>query len=127
MSSYRRGSRFRLLTDQQVLFARSLNSLYSLFAFTREVLREAGPDVAHGPKSFGPVAIDVLTRGVAPFTTKWHQTLLEHEMNCPAGVSALEHEHDWVEFEQMVRELEQLQGEMRHYADALKKIAAVEM
>src|SRR5262245_16827502 len=52
-----------------------LTSLYSLFGLTRQILRDAGPDVAHGPQSFGPLAIEILTKGIAPFTTKWHQKL----------------------------------------------------
>jgi hypothetical protein len=102
-----------------------LNSLYTLFAFTREVLREAGPDVARTPDSFGPVAIKVLTVGIAPFTTRWHQKLLQHESSRPEGRTAFEHEHQWEEFGAMVSELVVLQDDMKTYADALLRIAGL--
>lgn len=102
-----------------------LSSLYSLFVFTREVLRQAGPDVARTPESFGPLAIKVLTVGIAPFTTKWHQRLLQHELHRPEGVTPFDHERQWSEFEAMVAELEVLQSEVRQYADALLKIAGL--
>jgi hypothetical protein len=102
-----------------------LSSLYALFAFTREVLRQAGPDVAHTPDSFGPLAIKVLTIGIAPFTTRWHQRLLQHESHRLESLTPFEHERQWPEFETMVAELEVLQGKMKQYADALLKIAGL--
>jgi hypothetical protein len=50
----------------------ALDSLYSLFATTRQVLREAGPEVARGPESLGPLAILILNQGVRPFLVRWH-------------------------------------------------------
>jgi len=108
---------------QHGLMREVLTSLYSLFGLTRQVLRETGPEVAHGPNSLGPLAIEILTRGLAPFTTKWHQSLRNHERLCPEGVSAHKHERDWEHFPQMMRELEALQHEMKKYADALAEIA----
>jgi len=107
------------------LLREALSSLYALFAFTREVLRQAGPDVARTPESFGPLAIKVLTVGIAPFTTRWHQRLLQHELHRPEGVTPFEHERQWLEFDTMVTELEVLQGEVRQYADALLRIAGI--
>lgn len=109
---------------QHGLMREVLTSLYSLFGLTRQVLREAGPEVAHGPNSLGPLAIEILTKGLAPFTTKWHQSLRNHERLCPEGVSAHKHERDWEFFPQMIDELEVLQQDMKTYADALAEIAA---
>lgn len=53
----------------------ALNSLYSLFETTRAVLRNQGPGAADGPESVGPIAIDILNRGLRPFLTKWHSIL----------------------------------------------------
>ena len=100
-----------------------LNSLYSLFDLTREILREAGPGVAQGPKSFGPVAIDILNKGLRPFTTKWHPSLLAHEQKRPPDVSPLEHEHAWEHAEEMRQELVGLQEQMKVYADVLAQIS----
>lgn len=101
-----------------------LTSLYSLFSLTREILREAGPGVAHGPNSFGPIAIKVLTEGLAPFT-KWHQPLLDYQQTRPPDVSVLTHERAWEHFSTMQNELAELQQQMRIYTDVLAKIAGV--
>ena len=102
-----------------------LNSLYSMFELTREILREAGPSVAKGSQSFGPIAIDVLNVGIRPFTTKWHQRLLTYEQECPEGISQLEHEQSWEYVAEMQKELKALQEQMEIYAKALSKIAGI--
>jgi hypothetical protein len=73
------------------LIREALNSLHSLFATTRQVLRSAGPDVGAGPDTVGGVAIAVLSKGLRPFLTKWHPLLLAHEALRPAAVSP----HEW--------------------------------
>jgi len=113
------------LYPEEGLLREVLTSLYSLFGLTREILREAGPEVAKGPNSLGPVAIEVLNKGLRPFTAKWHPRLLAYEQKRPPDVSALEHEHAWEHALEMRRELAELQEQMRVYADALAKIAAV--
>jgi hypothetical protein len=50
----------------------ALDSLYTLFGATREVLRSAGPDAAHGRNSLGPLVIRALNDGLRPFVVKWH-------------------------------------------------------
>jgi hypothetical protein len=111
------------LDPEEGLLREALTSLYSLFELTREILREAGPEVAHGQNSFGPVAIEVLNVGLRPFTAKWHPRLLAHEQLRPEGVSALEHERAWAQFEEMRKELAALQQQMGVYADVLGKIS----
>src|SRR2546426_12585880 len=49
------------------LLRESLASLYKIFEVTRQILKEAGPEVAQGPHAFGPVAIAVLNKGLRPF------------------------------------------------------------
>ncbi len=104
----------------------ALNSLYSLFGLTREVLREAGPEVAHGPQSFGLVAIEVLNKGLRPFMAKWHLRLLAYEQLRPENIGALEHERDWDYFKEMRKELTELQKQMRIYADVLGQISGAQ-
>lgn len=55
-----------LETDQGLL-REALTSLYSLFATTREILKQAGPDVGASRQSVGGIAIIVLNRGLRPF------------------------------------------------------------
>ncbi len=101
----------------------ALTSLYSLFGLTRQILRKVGPEVAHGAQSFGPVAIEVLNKGLRPFTANWHPRLLAHEQLRPKNVSALEHERAWEHFEEMRQELAELQIQMTVYADVLAQIS----
>ncbi len=102
-----------------------LTSLYSIFGLTREILRTAGPEVAHGPNSFGFLAIEVLTKGLSPYTTRWHQLLLDYEQTRSSEISVLDHERAWDRYPQAVKELEELQKQMQVYADVLAKISGV--
>lgn len=102
----------------------ALSSLHSLFGTTREVLRKAGPDVAHGDESLGPLAIKILNLGLAPYLTKWHHKLEAHEQeNDPRQVPDFEHERSWAEFENAVSELEELQSDLAEYVNALGEIS----
>jgi hypothetical protein len=103
----------------------ALSSLYSIFCASREILRQAGPQVAQGPNSFGPVAIEVLNKGLTPFLAKWHPLLLAHEQKRPPDVSARDHERSWEKASEFRRELAQVQEQMMIYARALAKIAGV--
>ena len=102
-----------------------MGTLHSLFALTREILRDAGPDVAHGPGSFGAIAIRVLTQGVAPFTTQWHTALSEHEASRPPEITPREHEQRWERYGEMLREFVALQLEIRAYLAVLATIADI--
>ncbi|MDM8519005.1 hypothetical protein QUF64_03095 [Anaerolineales bacterium HSG6] len=105
------------------LLREALSSLYSLFGLTREILKEAGPQVAHGENSFGPVAITVLNEGLRPFTAKWHPRLLAHEQNRADDVDALAHEKAWEDYDRMRNELATLQQQMQVYVDVLAQIS----
>ncbi len=107
------------------LMREALASLYSIFCASREILRQAGPPVAQGANSFGPVAIQVLNKGLTPFLAKWHPLLLAHEQKCPPDVSARDHEHSWEKACEFRQELAQVQEQMMVYARALAKIAGV--
>ncbi len=101
----------------------ALTSLYSLFDFTRHILREAGPDVAHGPNSLGPIAIRFLTEVVAPFTTKWNEALAVYEKTRPDSRSELDHEHLWERFEECCDDLAALQHKVAAYLSALSALS----
>ena len=88
----------------------ALDSVYSLFATTREILRRQGRDAI----GFSKVAIPVLNQVVRPFTAKWHRLSL-------AG--AFDAEDGRVEFR---AELEALQADLRNYNRMLADIAGVE-
>ena len=114
------------LEVDQGLIREALNSLYGLFATTREILKEAGPDVGVSRESVGGIAITVLNRGLRPFLSKWHPLLHVWEKKCPVDVSSKEHEQNWSEEPKLRAELAKLRSDLNQYADALAKIAGVE-
>ena len=111
----------------------ALNSLYSLFATTRSVLREAGPGAANGPESVGPIAIEILNQGLRPFLVKWHTRLHEFEVEQAEGqrnqfggeVTVIIDESRWPELGRFRQELEANRRSMREYVDALARIAGI--
>jgi hypothetical protein len=113
------------LGPDEGLMREAMSSLYSIFSATREILRQAGPSVAQGPNSFGPVAIEVLNRGLRPFLAKWHPLLLAHEQKRQPEVSARDHERLWDKASEFRKELAKVQEQMMIYAEALGKIAGV--
>lgn len=114
------------LATEEGLIREGLNSLYSLFGSTREILRKAGPDVGASRESVGGIAIAVLNNGLRPFLSKWHPLLQEWEAIKSSEVSAIAHEKDWSEEPGLRQELENLRKGLEEYADALAEIAGVE-
>jgi len=111
----------------------ALTSLHSLFETSRSVLREAGAGAADGPESVGPVAIDVLNKGLRPFLVKWHTRLGDFEA---AETSAQREkfggralividESRWPDRDQFYEALEENRRKMQVYIDALAQIAGV--
>ena len=88
----------------------ALDSVYSLFPTTREILRRRGRKAI----SFSKVAIPVLNQVVRPFTAKWHRESV-------AG--AFQQEDKRKEFR---KEMESLQEDLRNYNRMLAEIAGVE-
>ena len=88
----------------------ALDSVYSLFSTTREILRRRG----RGTIQFSKVAIPVLNQVVRPFTAKWRRESL---------IGAFGDASKQAEFR---GELEALQGDLRNYNRMLAEIAGVE-
>ena len=88
----------------------ALDSVYSLFAITREVIKEQGPDCI----KFAKIAIVVLNQVIRPFTAKWHRKSLAGDF-----------QHD-SERAILCEERAALQGELRKYSRMLADIAGVE-
>ena len=61
--------------------ATALDSVYSLFGITREILRRRGRRTVQ----FSKVAIPVLNQIVRPFTAKWHRESLAGAFDTGAG------------------------------------------
>lgn len=88
----------------------ALDSVYSLFPTTREILHRRGRNAVQ----FSKVAIPVLNQVVRPFTAKWHKKSLAGAFAQPDERRAFR------------AELETLQADLRNYNRLLAKIASVE-
>jgi hypothetical protein len=113
------------LSQEEGLIREALASLYSLFPATRQVLRQAGPAVAKSPNSFGPIAVEILNRGIRPFIGKWHTQLLAYEQSRPTSTPQQEHERTWERAPEFWAELRSLNDDMLAYSQALAAIARV--
>lgn len=116
----------QFLEADQGLLREALNSLYNMFGITRQILREAGPDVGLSAASVGGIAIAVLNKGLRPFLSKWHPLLQTWEAQKPATTSPKDHEKNWSLELQMRQELLLLGKDLEQYAKALAKIVGVE-
>lgn len=114
------------LEADQGLLREALNSLHSMFAITRQILREAGPDVGISLASVGGIAITVLNKGLRPFLSKWHPLLQTWEAQKPPTTSPKDHEKNWSLEPQMRQELLLLGKNLEQYANALAEIVGVE-
>jgi hypothetical protein len=114
------------LEQDQGLLREVLNSLYSLFGTTREILKQAGPDVGASRESVGGIAITVLNRGLRPFLSDWHPRLQSWEIKRPDNLSQRDHEGTWLDKDEFRIHLERLRSDLEIYAKALAKIAGVD-
>ena len=88
----------------------ALDSVYSLFPTTREILRRYGPRAVE----FGKIAIPVLNQQVRPFTARWHRLSLQGAFD------------DDARRREFRAELKDLQARLRDYNHMLADIAGVE-
>ncbi|MFN7927039.1 MAG: hypothetical protein U0Y68_03685 [Blastocatellia bacterium] len=113
------------LDTEQGLVREAMNSLYTLFGSTRDILRKAGPDIGIANNSVGGIAIAVLNNGLRPFLAKWHPWLQSYEAKREPKVSPQEHEKKWKHEKEVREELETLRRDLTAYAEALATIAGV--
>ncbi|MCL1913094.1 MAG: hypothetical protein FWG10_04275 [Eubacteriaceae bacterium] len=85
----------------------ALDSVYSLFATTRTILKQYG----RSAQQFSKIAVIVLNQIIRPFTAKWHKISLEEGNMLGADFR---------------NELESLQVDLLNYARLLATIADVE-
>ena len=113
------------LEVDQGLLREALTSLYNLFGITRQVLKEAGPDVGVSLDSVGGIAIAVLNNGLRPFLAKWHPLLQTWEAGRKPDKSQKQHEREWKDEPKLRHELDLLRADLEKYANALATIAGV--
>lgn len=88
----------------------ALDSIFSLFPITRDVLKN---NTRHCTE-FTKIAIVVLNQVIRPFTAKWHRLSLEGAFD------------DSVKCNEFRNDLEQLQIKLRQYTKMLAHMAGVE-
>ena len=88
----------------------ALDSVYSLFQTTREILLAQGPDCV----VFAKIAIEILNQKVRPFTAKWHRKSLKGAFDKPDECTKFR------------VELETLQEVLRAYTRTLAVLAGIE-
>ncbi len=113
------------LTSDAGTLREAMNSLYSLFGSTRDILRHAGPDVGASHDSVGGIAIAALNNGLRPFLSKWHPQLQAWEARKLSDISPQTHEKAWDQEPILRRDLEALRQDLEQYANALAEIAGV--
>lgn len=88
----------------------ALDSVYALFAITRQVLKNNTRNCTE----FTKIAIVVLNQVIRPFTAKWHRISLEDKFN------------EQEKREEFRKELEMLQTTLKKYTKMLADMAGVE-
>jgi len=88
----------------------ALESVYSLFSITRQIIKENG----RGCIEFTKIAVVVLNQIIRPFTAKWHKFSIE---------GAFKDKEKCREFRE---ELTQLQHKLKNYTKMLADMAGVE-
>ncbi|MET7574893.1 hypothetical protein ABZT04_41440 [Streptomyces sp. NPDC005492] len=117
-----------LRTDEG-LMREALSSLYSLFATTRDVLRQHGPEVAepkrNGQCNFGYLAVAMLNFGIRPLLARWHPALEDWENQRPADRSRRDHEQLWPHADDLRTALNDARRILTAYADLLASACGV--
>lgn len=99
----------------------ALNSLYSLFSTTRELLKQSKPASETNETTVELFAISMLNKVIRPFLSKWYLLLNEFEDAHPE-----KRENDWEYNQQFRDELDELRIEVLKYARGFGEIAGVE-
>lgn len=111
------------LRADEGLLREALTSMYSLFATTRDVLRQHGPEVAepkrNGQYNFGYLAVAMLNFGIRPLLARWHPALEDWENQRPADRSRRDHEQLWPQSDELRAALMDTRRILTAYADLL--------
>jgi hypothetical protein len=106
------------LPPDQGVEATALESLHSLFATTREIMRRHGPEA----RAFARIGIAVLNRILRPFLTRWHPRFAPPAAPDKASLLVFRQElegirHDMLEYARLlaaIADVEPLAGEDEH-------------
>ncbi len=111
------------------LLREALTSMYSLFATTRNILREYGPGIAQpkgdGELSFGYLAVAVLNTVLRPILAKWHPLLKDYEDLRTGDISSVAYERAWEHHNALRKEIDDARLILINYANLLAEVAVV--
>ncbi|WP_460065623.1 hypothetical protein [Streptomyces sp. YKOK-I1] len=117
------------LRAEEGLLREAMNSLYSLFETTRDVLRRHGPEVAepkrNGQYNFGYLSVAMLNFGIRPLLASWHPALEDWESRRPGDRSRRDHERAWSESEELRAALRETRRILTAYADLLASACGI--
>lgn len=117
------------LAPGEGMLREALTSLHSLFASTRDILREHGPRIARpsreGDIAFAYLALAVLNGALRPLLTRWHPELTAYEQQRPPGESVVAWERAWPYRERLSQQIETTRQALLNYADVLAQVADV--
>jgi len=117
------------LRDKEGILREALNSLYSIFGTTREILRKYGPEIAISRDgksiSFGELAISILNYQLRPLLSKWHPLLLDYENKRDPEMSLKEHEDKWERNMELRKELNETRKILILYSNLLAEAANI--
>ncbi len=117
------------LKPDEGILREALNSFYSLFNTTREILKRYGPTIAVAAKpeemTLGHVAVGVLNKVLRPLLAKWHPILENYEKQRLENISVSDHERQWEQAATLRAEIESVRQKLTTYADVLAKVSEV--
>lgn len=107
----------RPLDPNHGLLREALGSLYTVFAFTRDVVKNVEP------MQVSLAAFEMINNCIAPFNAKWHPKLKNYEDKRPSDIGAYDYEQAWEENAQFRKELVELQTQLREFSNSMREIA----
>jgi hypothetical protein len=113
------------LDSNDGLLREALTSLYKIFEISRQILKDAGSDIGIEDDSVGGIVMNVLNKGLRPFTAKWHPELERWESECHENKSKKAHEEEWIRKDEMRNELEILRTNLEIYTRKLGEVAKI--
>ena len=118
------------LKKSEGILREALNSLYSLFPTTRQVLRKYGPSIAatheDADYSLARLAVNFLNYELRPILSKWHPLLQDYEEQRGKGVSIKTHEDGWDKNQELRTVLDESRKKLITYSKYLASAAGIE-
>jgi hypothetical protein len=109
------------LGDDEGIIREAMNSLYSLFAITRDTLKDSRPSVVvSGGQTVEQLAVTMLNWELRPFLSKWHPRLTAFER-----ANTDKPEDEWADGPACRADLRVVQEHIRVYALGFAKLAGV--